>query len=80
MSLLIVSRKVNLLFAIRDGDDRRGLVRAAHQLAFVSTSEIGRVRVDWVKSWIITSLAKCSVCAVRAVKSIEEGVSESTVR
>jgi len=77
---LIISRKINLLLAIRDREDRRRLVCTAHQLAFVCTSEVGRVRVDWVKGWVIASLTECSVCAVRTIKSVEEGVSKPTVR
>jgi len=76
---LVISRKINLLLAIRDRDDRRWLVCPAHELAFVSTSEVRRVRVDRVKGWVIPSLAECSVCAVRTIKSVEEGVSEPTV-
>jgi len=60
---LVVFRKVNLSFPVRDRDNVRGLVDTAHQLSLVASRV--RVRVDGVEFGIIARLVVCRVRAIR---------------
>ena len=70
----IVGWEIGLCLTIGGGDDLRGRVHTTLKLALISASYI--VGVGRVDCWVITSLTKGGVRAVRTIESVEEGVEE----
>lgn len=75
LALLVVSRQVVLLLAVRDGDDIGRFVDTTLQFALVAKG-VG-IRIYWIDGGV-TGLAESTVRAVRPINGIEEGVQETT--